>query len=109
MSVSIRARLPKGDTNGLARLEEALATDPKTVHVVVGLVQTSTIEARPHDTDDPRLVKTTLLHVEALGGEVGARAEKMLRAAYGDRTGNEELPFEKKAEQPKADDDEGGE
>ena len=94
MSVTIRARLPKGDTNGLAHLEGALAADPDDVLVVVGLIRADTIEARPHDEDDPRCVKTVLLHLEAINGNDGVKVDKMLRAAYERRTGKKELPFE---------------
>jgi len=94
MSVTIRAKLPKSDTNGLAHLEGQLADNPDAVLVVVGLVRADTIEARPHDDDDPRLVKTVLLHIEAVNGVEAGRAEKTLRATYEARTGKKELPFE---------------
>lgn len=92
MSVTIRNKLPKGDTNGLAPLENKLAENPDDVTVCVALVRTDTIEQRPHDDDNPRLVKTVLQHIEPLDGGVGERAEKMLRSAYSDRTGKTELP-----------------
>ena len=94
MSVAVRARLPKGDTNGLAHLEQALADDPDRVLVVVGLVRADTIESRPHDDDNPRQVKTVLLHVEAIDGKDADRVEQLMRAVYQSRTGKAELPFE---------------
>lgn len=94
MSVTIRAKLPKGDTNGLAHLEGSLAADPDEVLVVIGLIRADTIEARPHDEDDPRCVKTVLLHLEAVNGAEGARVDKMMRTVYERRTGKRELPFE---------------
>lgn len=94
MSVTVRTKLPKGDTNGLAHLEGALADKPDDIMVVIGLIRADTIEARPHDEDDPRLVKTVLLHLEAINGTDGAKVEKMLRLAYEKRTGKVELPFE---------------
>lgn len=94
MSVTIRARLPKSDQNGLAHLEGALAADPDDIIVVVGLIRADTIEDRPHDDDDPRVVKTVLLHVEAVKGADVAKVDKMLRASYSQRTGKRELPFE---------------
>jgi len=93
MSVTIRARLPKGDTNGLAHLEAALADDPDRVVTVVAYVQTDTVEDRPHDADNPRQVKTVLLHVEALTDGDGDAAATLLRAAYQERTGKAELPL----------------
>lgn len=98
MSVTVRARLPKGDTNGLAHLEERLAVEVDQTLVVVGLLQTDTIEARPHDDDNPRLVKCVLLHVEALDEADAEHADKLLRAVYERRTGKAELPFETEAE-----------
>jgi hypothetical protein len=94
MSVTVRAKLPKGDTNGLAHLEVALAADPTDVFVVVGLLRADTIEERPHDEDDPRCVKTVLLHVEAVNGSDGEAVEEMLRQVYIKRTGKVMLPFE---------------
>jgi hypothetical protein len=94
MTVTVRAKLPKGDTNGLAHLEAALAADPDEVLVVVGLLRTDTIEARPHDDDDPRCVKTVLLHLEAVTDGDGAEVDRMLRKVYEQRTGKVELPFE---------------
>lgn len=95
MSVTIRARLPKSDQNGLAHLEGTLAANPDDLIVVVGLVRADTIEDRPHDDDDPRVVKTVLLHVEAVSGDADiARVDKLLRARYAERTGKQALPFE---------------
>ena len=62
--------------------------------VVVGLLRADTIEARPHDEDDPRCVKTVLLHIEALNGVESERTEKLMRSIYEGRTGKTELPFE---------------
>ena len=98
MSVTVRAKLPKSDLNGLAHLEGRLAEDPDTPIIVIGFVQADTIEARPHDSDNPRLVKTILLHVEAVNGKDAATAEKMLRATYQSRNGKAELPFEEDGE-----------
>lgn len=94
MTVTVRAKLPKGDTNGLAHLEEVLAEKPDDVLVVVGLLRADTIEERPHDRDDPRCVKTVLLHLEALNGADGKRVDAMLRKVYAQRTGKTALPFE---------------
>lgn len=98
MSVTIRAKLPKGDTNGLAHLEASLADDPDNVLVVIGLIRADTIEARPHDEDDPRCVKTVLLHLEAVNGADAGKVDKMLRGIYERRTGKKELPFEENGE-----------
>ena len=94
MSVTVRSKLPKGDTNGLAHLESTLAGDPDEVLVVVGLLRADTIEARPHNEDDPRVVKTVLLHLESLDGADRAEVDRMLRKVYEARTGKTSLPFE---------------
>ena len=94
MSVTVRAKLPKGDTNGLAHLEAMLADHPDDVLVVIGLLRADTIEERPHDDDDPRCVKTVLLHLEHVNGPIGADVERKLRDAYESRTGKISLPFE---------------
>jgi hypothetical protein len=94
MTVTVRAKLPKGDTNGLAHLEAALADNPDDVLVVVGLLRADTIELAPHDENDPRCVKTVLLHLEAINGTERDKVEKMLRQVYEQRTGKTALPFE---------------
>lgn len=94
MTVTVRAKLPKGDTNGLAHLESSLAADPDEVLVVVGLLRADTIEERPHNEDDPRCVKTVLLHLESVNGKDGESVDKMLRKIYEQRTGKTALPFE---------------
>jgi hypothetical protein len=94
MSVTVRAKLPKSDHNGLAHLEGRLAEDTDTPLVVVGLIRADTIEARPHDDDNPRLVKTVLLHVEAVDGSDAEQVEKLMRVIHESRTGKIALPFE---------------
>jgi hypothetical protein len=94
MTVTVRAKLPKGDTNGLAHLEGTLAADPDDVLVVVGFLRADTIEARPHDDDDPRCVKTVLLHLEALVDGEREVVDKIIRNVYEKRTGKVALPFE---------------
>lgn len=94
MSVTVRAKLPKGDTNGLTHLEEFLAKNTDEVLVVVGLLRSDTIEDRPHNDDDPRVVKTVLLHLEAINGADSKRVDTMLRKVYEQRTGKSALPFE---------------
>lgn len=93
MSVTIRAKLPKADTNGLGPLEGRLAGDPDHSVLAVVLIQTDTIEARPHDDENPRAVKCVLLHVEPLEGGDRDTAYKLLTAAYEARTGKAELPL----------------
>lgn len=103
MSVTIRAKLPKSDTNGLALLEHRFSEElqGRTLDgtdepvLVVGVIQADTLELRPHVDDDTQLVKLVLVHVEAIT-EAKARAtvDKIMRAVYVARTGKQELPFE---------------
>jgi hypothetical protein len=94
MSVTVRAKLPKDDRDGLAHLESVLAADPDHSVLAVVLLQTDTIEERPHDDETPRVVKCVFLHVEPLTDAERDTAFKLLRAAYEARTGKVELPFE---------------
>lgn len=96
MSVRVRAKLPKGESNGLAFWETQLANDPDTPIVVVALIRADTIEARPHDEDDPQVVKTVFLGIEAFGANTaeGKTVDGLLRDAYQARTGKLALPFE---------------
>jgi hypothetical protein len=95
MSVKVRARLPKGDANGLAQWEKQLAEHPdKAIHVVC-LIRADTIEERPHDEDDPRIVKCVFLGIEAVDAKAEAAVvDKLLHSVYEARTGKATLPFE---------------
>lgn len=104
MSVTISNKLPKDDTNGLAHLEARLAANTDEAIVVVGIIRTDRITNVPHDSDNPRIVTTALLHVEALGEQDGPKVEKILRDVYQARTGKKELPFEDDADDADAED-----
>lgn len=95
MSVTISNKLPKDDRNGLASHEGWFADNTDEVMYVVGVVRTDRITNVPHDGDNPRIVATALLHVEAVLASVDiGKVEKLLRAVYQSRTGKAELPFE---------------
>ena len=94
MSVTISNKLPKDDTNGLTHLEARLAENTDDTVVIVGIIRTDRITRVPHDADNPRIVTTAMLHVEALTGPDADKAEKVLRGVYQSRTGKKELPFE---------------
>jgi hypothetical protein len=95
MSVRVRAKLPKGDTNGLAPWEAKLAENPDQPVAVVALIRADTVELRPHDEDDPQVVKCVFLGIEAIGDKADAQAtEGLLRSTYQARTGKLTLPFE---------------
>ena len=95
MSVRVRARLPKGDANGIANLEARLAKDPDLVIPCVVLLRADTIENHPHDSDDARVVKCTILAIETPGDKADAGVvDGLLRQTYSARTGKLALPFE---------------
>jgi hypothetical protein len=95
MSVTVRAKLPKGDGNGLASWERKLAENPGAAIPVVALLRADTIEARPHDEDDPQVVKCVFVGIEAVGdAKAAAQVETLVRDAYQARTGRLALPFE---------------
>jgi hypothetical protein len=94
MSVRVRAKLPKGDANGLASWEAKLAENPDQAIPVVALIRADTIEERPHDEDDPRVVKCIFLGIEAITGAEGQTVDGLLHSAYEARTGRLTLPFE---------------
>jgi hypothetical protein len=99
MSVRVRARLPKGDGNGLASWEAKLAENPDATIPVVALLRADTIEERPHDEDDPRVVKCVILGIEAVGDAADAGViDGMLHQVYAARTGKIALPFEENGE-----------
>jgi hypothetical protein len=95
MSVTVRARLPKGDGNGLASWESRLADRPDDVIAVVALIRADTIEARPHDDDDPRVVKCVFVGIEAVGDKADAKTvDGLVHQIFEARTGRMTLPFE---------------
>lgn len=95
MSVRVRAKLPKGDGNGLASWETRLADNPDTPIPIVGLILPDTIEQRPHDDDDPRVVKCVFVGIEAIADQADAKTvEGLLYAVFEARTGRLTLPFE---------------
>lgn len=102
MSVTIRARLPKGDTNGLAHLERKLL-DGEAI-IIIGIVRGTDLHrpikpkgaaanGGPSITEE-EVVQTTLLHLEAVDGKNAESTEKLMRRVYEQRTGKRELPFE---------------
>lgn len=97
MSVTVRAKLPKGDRNGLAHLEAELADQPDAYVAVIALVRTDTIEHHPHDDENPTTVKLTIASLEAVDGKASDTVKKLLRDSYASRTGKRTLPFEEDA------------
>jgi hypothetical protein len=95
MTVRVRAKLPKGDGNGLACWEAKLAENPDTPITVVALLRADTVELRPHDEDDPQVVKCMFLGIEAVGDTADAGVvDGILRQVHEARTGKLALPFE---------------
>jgi len=95
MTITIANKLPKTDENGLAHLEGMFAEHTDDHVMVVGIVRTDRITDVLHDDNNPRIVKVSLLHVEALtNADDAKRVEKILRGVYQARTGKKELPFE---------------
>jgi hypothetical protein len=95
MSVRVRAKLPKGDGNGLASWERKLAENPDQPLAVVALLRADTVELRHHDEDDPQVVKCVFLGIEAVDNDADATVvDGLLRQIYGARTGKLTLPFE---------------
>jgi hypothetical protein len=95
MSVRVRAKLPKGDGNGLASWESRLADNPDAVIPVVALIRADTIEQRPHDTDDPRVVKLVFVGIEGVGDKAEAKTvDALVHQIFEARTGRMTLPFE---------------
>jgi hypothetical protein len=95
MSVRVRAKLPKGDANGLASWEAKLAENPDIAVPIVALIRADTIENRPHDDDDPEVVKCVFLAIEAPGDSAERDiVDGLIRQTYSARTGKLALPFE---------------
>ena len=84
--------LPKGDSNGLDALARALIDSPRTVHVVVALLDCKKITT---DSDTGETEPTARIRrIEAITDSDRELAAKMLRRALERRTGQVVLPFD---------------
>jgi len=93
MAVILRAKLPKGDTNGLARLATQVADDQEPVYVVMRLDALKVI-TNLDDDSDPTSVLMGIAHVEVADPDQAMMLLDLLNNAYAARTGKRELPWD---------------
>lgn len=94
MSVTLSATLPNDDRNGLGAINAALLDDPESSHLIVARVNCSKIVNK---VDNGDIIPTArILAVEAFPWHTAKarQLDRLLRAAYGQRTGKTELPLD---------------
>lgn len=88
----LAARLPGGDSNGLAALAPELVRDPHQMHVAIIVLDCSRIV---EDTDTGEQVPTVRIRrIEPIIGQDKNLAAQMLRRALEERTGQAVLPID---------------
>ena len=93
MSVSMSGALPAGDGNGLSAIMSDLVRDPQKMHVTIALVDCRKVVT---DADSGDSVPTVRIRrIEVITSEDDLRvAERLMRRALEQRTGQETLPYD---------------
>ncbi len=90
--MKIASALPKGTQNGLVAIDRALVNEPEQEHLVIARVDCKSITTDTDTGDTEPTVR--ILHVEVVDPKSQAVADRLLRAAYARRTGDNTLPFD---------------
>lgn len=90
--MKLSGALPKGDKNGLALLDEFVANDPETRHVVLMVLSTKKI-TKDIDTGDTEALLRVVRCERVLPGDAET-VEKVLRRALQKRSGMTVLPID---------------
>lgn len=90
--VTLRGKLPGGDSNGLAKIAGSLVKNPHKVHAVIALVDSSKT-ITDNDTGDAVPV-VRIRRIEVILPKDLGQAEKLLRRALEERTGQITLDME---------------
>jgi hypothetical protein len=91
MTIKIGTKLPKkDDRNGLGVIARELLADPEKPHLAIVVLDTSKI-TRDIEGDDVYPTVRIVAIEPIVSGDV-AKLRTMLQRAYGERTGNLELP-----------------
>lgn len=93
MTVNMAGKLPDGDTNGLGRILSKLINQPDEVHVGVVLFDCSKTTTNNDTGDITPTVRIRAIEV-ALPGADTAEAQRLLRRAHSERTGDMQLPLD---------------
>lgn len=89
---NLSAKLPKGNGNGLADIAGDLVTTPGKLHVVVALIDCSKVT---EDIDAGDKIPTARIRrIEVIDGQDKELAQRMLRRAMEERTGQTVLPMD---------------
>lgn len=88
----LAAALPKGNGNGLAAIAGDLVSTPGKLHVVVALIDCSKIT---EDIDSGDTIPTARIRrIEVIDGQDKDLAQRMMRRALEERTGQTVLPMD---------------
>lgn len=101
--VRLSATLPGGEGNGLSAISAHLAKQPRTLRVVIAIVDCKEIRTN-NDTGDVIPV-ARIRRIEALTADDLRAGRSLFRRAYERRTGREALPIDLEEEVQAAFDD----
>ena len=90
--ISLSGSLPGGDQNGLAKITSALVKNPRKVHAVIALVDSSKTVMN-HDSGDSMPV-VRIRRIEVVLPDDLAAAERLMRRALEARTGQTMLDMD---------------
>ena len=90
--MKISGTLPKGDKNGVALLDNVVAADPDTRHVVIVILSTKKLVTDVDAGDTEALLRID--RIERILPADAERAEQMLRRALEKRSGSTVLPID---------------
>lgn len=90
--VSLSSRLPQGDANGIGPIIKDLISEPETVHALIVLVDCKKITT---DVDSGETVPIMRIRrIEAIRKADIAEAQRLIRRAWEERSGDTVLPME---------------
>jgi hypothetical protein len=89
---ALGGNLPKGDANGLAALAGDLISDPERKRVIIAIIDNP--KTVVHNITGDRVATVRIVRIEAVRNDDLPAAEKLIRRALEQRTGQTVLPLE---------------
>jgi hypothetical protein len=89
---ALGGNLPKGDANGLAALAGDLISDPERKRVIIAIIDNP--KTVVHNITGDRVATVRIVRIEAVRPADLPAAEKLIRRALEQRTGQTVLPLE---------------
>ena len=90
-AVKLSGVLPEGDANGINSLARDVLDDPEALHLVIAVISTDHITHSVRDGESQPTMR--FMRIESVGEQDSAEALRLMKRAYGRRTGQEMLPI----------------